>query len=78
MDIIRSGTVKPSGRLLRVIESGEISALVIDRVYASRIAELVRVDDGRVNLSFMRNILLLEYENGELFDEKSFVGEIIE
>ncbi|MBQ4574814.1 MAG: hypothetical protein IJA85_06400 [Clostridia bacterium] len=78
VDIIRGGNVKPSGRLLRVIEDGEIGALVIDRVYARRIAELVRVDDGKVDLCSMRNTLLLECENGELVDEKGLVGEIIE
>ena len=78
VDIIRGGDVQPRGRLLATLPQGEIGTLVIDRVLAKRLSELVRVDEGKIDLYSARNILLLQCPNGQLVDEQGCVGEIVE
>ena len=78
VDIIRGGDVQPRGRLLATLPQGEIGTLILDRVLAKRLSELVRVDEGKIDLYSARNILLLQCPNGQLVDEQGRVGEIVE
>ena len=77
VDIIRGGDVQPRGRLLRTLPQGEIGTLVIDRVLAKRLSELVCVEDGKIDLYSARNLMLLQCPNGELVDQERRVGEIL-
>ncbi|MBO5784392.1 MAG: hypothetical protein J6R33_05440, partial [Clostridia bacterium] len=60
------------------LPQGEIGTLVIDRVLAKRLSELVRGEEGKIDLYSARNILLLQCPNGQLVDEQGRVGEIVE
>ena len=77
VDIIRGGSVQPRGRLLRTEKGAEIGALLIDRVYALRLSELVCAKEGRIGLYSLRDALLLDVTNGDMVSESGVVAKSV-
>lgn len=74
IDVIRGGNVEPRGRMVRTLEGCEIGTLLAERVYAKRMSEFIRADEGRIDRLIVRNAVTDEFVNGVVAAADGAIG----
>ena len=64
IDVIRGGNVQSRGRMLKTLDGCEIGTLLVDRVYAKKMGEFIRAEQGTIDRLIVRNTITDEFQNG--------------
>ena len=78
VDVIRGGDVQPVGRMLKTLEGCEIGTLLVDRVYAKKMGEFIRAEQGTIDRLIVKNAIADAFENRFVVSSDGAIKEKVE